>query len=86
MTSFTNILLAVNATWLTLSVFVAIFLIINLMLVAILLVAKKYLVHSGNVEIDINNNKKITTASGKTLLATMSENGVFLSSACGGKG
>ena len=86
MTSFTNILLAVNATWLTLSVGVAIFLIITLMLVAILLVAKKYLVHSGNVEIDINNNKKITTASGKTLLATMSENGVFLSSACGGKG
>ncbi len=86
MTSFTNILLAVNATWLTLSVGVTIFLIITLMLVAILLVAKKYLVHSGDVEIDINNNKKITTASGKTLLATMSENGVFLSSACGGKG
>ena len=64
MTSFTNILLAVNATWLTLSVGVAIFLIITLGLVAILLVAKKYLVHSGDVEIDIYINKKITTASG----------------------
>ena len=81
-----NIFLSVDATWLTLSAGVAIFLVITLVLVAILLVAKKYLVHSGKVEITINNDKKIETVSGKSLLTTMSENNVFLSSACGGKG
>lgn len=64
-----------------------IFLGITLVLVALLLVAKKFLVASGEVAISINGDKKvINTASGKTLLATLSENGVHLSSACGGKG
>lgn len=64
-----------------------IFLIIVLVLVAVLLTAKKFLVNSGEVTISINDGKKmIHTPAGKTLLATLGENGVHLSSACGGKG
>lgn len=64
-----------------------IFLTITLVLVAILLLSKKWLVASGDVTIDINDGTKILhTSSGKTLLSTLAENGVHLSSACGGKG
>lgn len=64
-----------------------IFLAIVLVLVVILLVAKKWLVNSGEVSISINDGKKIILANGgKSLLATLGENGVHLSSACGGKG
>lgn len=64
-----------------------IFLIIVLVLVIVLLVAKRWLVNSGEVSISINGGKKmIHAAAGKSLLATLGENGVHLSSACGGKG
>ncbi|MDE6340177.1 MAG: 2Fe-2S iron-sulfur cluster binding domain-containing protein, partial [Muribaculaceae bacterium] len=64
-----------------------IFLAIVLVLVVILLVAKKWLVNSGEVTISINDGKKvIRAAGGKSLLTTLGENGVHLSSACGGKG
>lgn len=64
-----------------------IFLIIVLVLVLILLVAKRFLVASGEVTIDVNNGTKTLHAeSGKTLLATLGDCGVHLSSACGGKG
>ena len=71
------------------SVFAAalIFFVIVLVLVIILLVAKHYLVASGLVRIDVNQGKKSFEApAGKSLLATLSEGGVHLSSACGGKG
>lgn len=64
-----------------------IFLVITLILVAILLLSKGWLVSSGEVTIDINDGAKtLHTLSGKTLLATLADNGVHLSSACGGKG
>ena len=64
-----------------------IFLVITLVLVIILLVAKAWLVKSGEVAISINEGAKMLhTESGKSLLATLGENGVHLSSACGGKG
>lgn len=64
-----------------------IFLIIVLVLVIVLLVAKRWLVNSGEVAISINEGKKMIHAEGgKNLLATLGENGVHLSSACGGKG
>lgn len=64
-----------------------IFIIIVLILVIILLTAKKFLVQSGEVAISINDGKKLLhVQSGGTLLATLGENGVHLSSACGGKG
>ncbi len=64
-----------------------IFLVITVVLVVVLLVAKHWLVASGDVTISINNGSKTLNAqSGKSLLTTLSENGVHLSSACGGKG
>ncbi|MGL4364072.1 MAG: NADH:ubiquinone reductase (Na(+)-transporting) subunit F [Bacteroidales bacterium] len=65
----------------------AVFLIIVLLLVSLLLFAKKTLVSQGNVDVDINNGKrKMTVLSGSSLLNTLSSNGVFLPSACGGGG
>ncbi|MBO4966381.1 MAG: NADH:ubiquinone reductase (Na(+)-transporting) subunit F [Muribaculaceae bacterium] len=64
-----------------------IFLCIVLLLVGVLLVAKKFLVKSGEVQIDINNGQKVLNVeTGKSLLMTLGDNGVHLSSACGGKG
>ena len=65
---------------------VVIFLVLTLLLVAVLLVAKKKLVSSGKVKITINGEETIDVESGSTLLNTMSANGIFLPSACGGKG
>ncbi len=64
-----------------------IFLVMVLVLVAILLLAKSFLVKTGDVTISINNGQKaLVTKSGKSLLMTLNDNGVHLSSACGGKG
>ena len=57
-----------------------------MLLVVILLVAKSYLVPSGKVKITINGDKELEVNSGASLLSTLAENGVFLPSACGGKG
>ena len=65
---------------------VGIFLILTLLLVAVLLVAKHYLVKSGKVNINMNDTKDINVDAGKSLLSSLSDSGVFLSSACGGKG
>ena len=63
------------------------FLILVLSLVAILLFAKSKLMPSGIVTLDINNGTKVLEVNpGSTLLNTLSENGVFLPSACGGGG
>ena len=64
-----------------------VFLVLTLLLVILLLVAKHYLVPSGKVKINVNNGtKELEVNSGNTLLGTLHENGVMLSSACGGKG
>lgn len=65
---------------------VGIFLVITLLLVIILLVAKRFLVHSGNVDININSQRDIEAPAGASLLSTMAGCNVFLPSACGGKG
>lgn len=65
---------------------IGIFLVITLVLVAILLVAKHYLVKSGDVTITINNEKDVHVASGGNLLSSLANADVFLPSACGGKG
>lgn len=80
-----NILL-VASTSLTVLSSVGIFLIVTLVLVAILLIAKHYLVKSGKVKINMNDSKEISVEAGKSLLSSLADSGVFLSSACGGKG
>ena len=62
-----------------------VFLVTILLLVIILLVAKKYLSPSGNVTISINGEKSLSVDQGASLMTTLNENGIFLPSACGGK-
>ena len=64
---------------------IGVFLTIILLLVIILLIAKKYLSPSGDVEIVINGDKKINVPQGSSVMTTLNENGIFLPSACGGK-
>ncbi|MGI5833018.1 MAG: NADH:ubiquinone reductase (Na(+)-transporting) subunit F [Bacteroidales bacterium] len=79
------ILLAFNA--LTLVLGVALFLVVTLILVALLIYVKDKLTPSGEVDIDINEGEKILkTEMGNSLLSTLSNNQVFLPSACGGGG
>ena len=61
-------------------------LVIVLMLTAILLLAKTFLVASGKVKITINGDKIIEVDGGSTLLTTLGNEGIFLPSACGGGG
>ena len=64
-----------------------IFLIITLFLVILLLVARHYLVASGKVKININNGtKELEVETGASLMSALQNQGVMLSSACGGKG
>ncbi len=62
------------------------FAVITLILVAVLLFAKKKLTPSGDVKITINGEKEITAQTGSSLLSTLSEQGIYLPSACGGGG
>ena len=79
-------ILEVNST-LTVMSSAVIFLVLTLLLVVVLLLARHYLVASGKVKISINDGKKeIEIESGKSLLNSLHEGGVMLSSACGGKG
>ena len=65
---------------------VGVFLIMTLLLVAILLIAKRFLVKQGDVTITINKSEEVTAQAGGSLLSTMASKNVFLPSACGGKG
>ena len=65
---------------------IGVFLVTILVLVVILLVAKNFLVASGNVKLTINGENQLEVESGSTLLNTLAVNNVFLPSACGGKG
>ena len=62
------------------------FLIVIMLLVSLLLFAKAKLSPSGAVIITINNDQKLEVEGGSTLLNVLSNNGVFLPSACGGGG
>jgi Na+-transporting NADH:ubiquinone oxidoreductase subunit F len=55
-------------------------------LVAIILVAKRCLVASGNVSITLNGQQTIEVPVGGKLLGALADQGVFVSSACGGGG
>ena len=65
---------------------IVVFLAIILILVAILLTAKRYLTPSGKVKVTINGKDTIEVNQGGTILSTMAENTIYLPSACGGKG
>ncbi|TWT36368.1 Na(+)-translocating NADH-quinone reductase subunit F [Posidoniimonas corsicana] len=65
---------------------ILLFTIIVLALVAIILAAKSQLVASGDVEIVINEQKTIHVPAGGKLLNALADEGIFVSSACGGGG
>ena len=81
-----NILCQASTGTLTVLAGVGIFLLITLLLVAVLLLAKKYLVHAGDVTITINSDTRVEAEAGKSLLSTLADKNIFLPSACGGKG
>ncbi|MEA2106214.1 MAG: NADH:ubiquinone reductase (Na(+)-transporting) subunit F [Bacteroidota bacterium] len=78
------ILLTSQTTVILLSI--AVFLTIILALVLILLLARKKLTPQGKVKLTINDEKEIEVDPGNTILATLSNNDVYLPSACGGGG
>lgn len=63
-----------------------IFLVIIWLLVALLLFARKKMVPEGKVKITINNEKEIEHERGCSLLQALSDEKVFVPSACGGGG
>ena len=65
---------------------IVVFLALILVLVSMLLGAKAKLMPSGPVKISINGKRDLEVGSGSTLLSTLSEQKVFLPSACGGGG
>ncbi|NJD05537.1 MAG: NADH:ubiquinone reductase (Na(+)-transporting) subunit F [Methylococcaceae bacterium] len=65
---------------------VTFFTVIVIALVFVILGAKSKLVAEGNVEIEINHEKKIHVPIGSKLLTALAENNMFVSSACGGGG
>ncbi len=65
---------------------IVVFLSVILILVMVLLYAKKKLTPQGDVKITINGEKELVTSPGSTLLSTLSAEKIFLPSACGGGG
>ena len=57
-----------------------------LVLVAVILAARSRLVASGDVSININGERTITSEAGGKLLNVLADQGIFVSSACGGGG
>src|SRR5690606_35304658 len=55
-------------------------------LVIMLQFASRYLVQQGDVEIVVNNQKTIKVTAGGTLFSVLSDEKIFLPSACGGGG
>ncbi len=62
------------------------FLAIQMILVTLIVVSKRTLLPEGEVVIEVNDSKKFQVRPGGKLLTTLSEQGVILSSACGGGG
>ena len=62
------------------------YLVLQLVLVTLIVLAKKSLVPGGEISILINEEKKLTANPGGKLLMALADQGIFLSSACGGGG
>jgi Na+-transporting NADH:ubiquinone oxidoreductase subunit F len=65
---------------------IVVFLLVISLLVALLLYAKKKLTPQGEVTLTINSEREIKVEPGSTVLTTLSNNGIYLPSACGGGG
>lgn len=78
------ILLAINPEIILLAAVV--FTVVILFLVFMLQFAASKLVQQGDVKIEINGEKTVSTSAGDTLLTVLSNQKLFLPSACGGGG
>ena len=76
--------LALNTV--TIGAAITVSLVVVLLLVSLLLWAKAKLTNSGPVMLTINGEKQVEVGAGSTLLSTLSEQKIFLPSACGGGG
>ncbi|MFN6885011.1 2Fe-2S iron-sulfur cluster-binding protein, partial [Proteus mirabilis] len=67
---------------------VAMFTLIVLVLTALILFAKSKLVNTGDIEVEVNGDpeKSFHAPAGDKLLNVLSNEGIFISSACGGGG
>jgi len=65
---------------------VALFVIIVLLLTIVILLARKALVNTGNVLVNVNGEKDLQMPAGGKLLGSLAEQGLFIPSACGGGG
>ncbi|MDE7073385.1 MAG: NADH:ubiquinone reductase (Na(+)-transporting) subunit F, partial [Bacteroidales bacterium] len=74
------------STWSIVLTAAAVFLVVILVLVAVLLFARKKLMPQGKVQLRINDEKTLEVDTGNTLLSTLAAQKIFLPSACGGKG
>lgn len=70
----------------TITVSIAVFLLVIMLLVALLLVVRSKLLPQGKVKISINDKLDLDVNQGGSLLSTLAEQNIFLPSACGGKG
>jgi Na+-transporting NADH:ubiquinone oxidoreductase subunit F len=69
----------------TVLISVAVFVLVMVLLVVLLLYARQKLTPQGDVTLKINDREMVVSP-GSNLLSTMSNNGIFLPSACGGGG
>lgn len=65
---------------------VGVFTAIIMALTTIILVARSWLVATGEVEITVNQDRHLKAVVGEKLLSSLADNGIYLSSACGGRG
>jgi Na+-transporting NADH:ubiquinone oxidoreductase subunit F len=65
---------------------IVVFTIVILLLVSLLLFVKAKISPAGKIKITINGEHELEVDGGGTLLSTLSSNGIFLPSACGGGG
>ena len=70
----------------TLFVGVLVFTVVVLALVSLILLARNQLIPSGDVKILINDEKEIAVPQGGKLMSALADQGIFVSSACGGGG
>jgi Na+-transporting NADH:ubiquinone oxidoreductase subunit F len=74
------------STLTTITISVLAFFIVITLLVVVLLYAKSKLTPKGSVTITINDEKTLAVSPGSSLLSTLSNQSIFLPSACGGGG
>ncbi len=74
-----------TSTGIVILISIGVFLIVILLLVAMLLYARLKLTPQGEVKLKVND-KEFNVSPGSTVLSTLTSNGIFLPSACGGGG